>query len=200
MLRCPRLLDLCLLLMGLALYAWSSQPVLVKSAPPARTPRAQLPEIPPVPSPAPAVWLKRGLQLHVQSIRSGAGPKAATLKLTLRNDSLQSAFIPGTFCQEGDQADWWSHAVRVRVSDGRQNWVLGPSYGMRELHEHGDMPLVIKPGSVLQWEFRLGELTQDCDGEGVTPGWDELNEASRVSLICELQRPGFTVVSNHLRL
>ena len=199
MLRCPRLLDLCLLLMGLALYAWSNQSVGMKSTPPAIL-SSPSPSPSPPPASAPAVWLKQGLQLRLQSVRSGKGPRDTTLKLSLRNDSMVAAFVPGTFCQEGDQPDWWSHAVRVRVSDGRKDWILGPSYGMRELHEHGDMPLVIKPGAVLQWEFRLGELTQDCDGEGVTPGWDDLNEASRVSLVCELQRPGFTVVSNHLRL
>lgn len=199
MLRCPRLLDLCLLLMGLALYAWSNQSVGVKSTPPVIL-SSPSPSPSPPPASAPAVWLKQGLRLRLQSVRSGKGPRDATLQLSLLNDSLEAAFIPGTFCQEGDQPDWWSHAVRVRVSDGRKDWILGPSYGTRELHEHGDMPLVIQSGAVLQWEFRLGELTQDCDGEGVTPGWDDLNEASRVSLVCELQRPGFTVVSNRLSL
>jgi hypothetical protein len=140
------------------------------------------------------VWVQQGLQLQSRVVRAGQGPKDTTLRVTLRNTASVTAYIPGTFCQEGKDADWWSHGLRVRVSDGRKQWRLGPSYGARELHEHGDNPLTIAPGALLEWEFRLQEL--DPEGEG----WEQVPDRKRLSVVCELECAASQISSHPILL
>ena len=141
-----------------------------------------------------AIWLDQALRLHLE--RAGQ----ARLQLTLSNDSWAHCWIPGTFCRDGQDPDWWSQGVRVRVEPVVQNeavlpWRLGPSYGERSLHEHSTDVNVIQPLQSLRWEFALEGLVEAPDGE--TPhGWAQARGPFLVT--CELRQSGHKVVSNTL--
>lgn len=197
MFKTARLWDLLLLLLCVSLASWWPQPEVVSTGEP--VPRPERPHSPPVPPPfrpvsPEAVWLKVGLLLKLEQ---GSGPR---LRLTLRNTTRVNAYIPGTFCRQGTEGDWWSHGVRVIVRNGRQQWRLGPSYGTRELHEHSACPCWIGPNQQLSWDFELGRLDQNCDGEGYQPGWDGTAKGRRLEVVCQMPQAGYTLVSNRLTM
>lgn len=195
MTRNHRLLDLTLLLSLLSVVAMHPappQPQTPSPCPPTSVPSA------PTSTPQSGRWQDSALHLHLQKLPGWVPARQSRFQLTLRNDSDSSCWIPGTFCQEGEEPDWWSHGVRLRVSPtGRvpqPGWRLGPTYGERDLHEHDSFPMLIPAHQTLQWQFTLAELNQGSDGEPVRTDWESAQGPFQVQ--AELTQSGHQVLSN----
>lgn len=191
------LVDLSVLVVGLALAAFWQHAV-----PPAGGPRAGEPSRP-SPQPAQAEWRDSSLFLRLSRLPGQAEGRRARLRLSLTNNSEVRCWIPGTFCQEFEATDPFSHAVRVTVDSPSRThptgpWLLGPGYGERSLHHHASHTRTLGPGEQLSWEFCLGELIQLSEGIEPKVDWERAAGPFRVS--CQLSQPGHRVVSNTLQL
>jgi len=216
MLRNPRLLDLTLILGLLSVVALSQRMTDPKTATPPTNPPSVVVPSPATPSPTEGgVWQDSSLSLTLRRLPGPLEARRARLQLSLTNQSSQSCWIPGTFCQEGEEADWWSHAVRVKVDyayradlacplepglnpNPKGPWILGPSYGERDLHEHPSFPSLIKPQQTLSWEFCLGDLVQGTDSTPPAEGWERAE--GPFLLTCQLSQPDHGLQSNTLTL
>lgn len=172
-----------LLLAFLSLFALWKPPVAT-TPPPGSSPTAN-PQ---------AIWQDGLLSLKLSLLPGQSEARTTRLRLCLTNSSLSRCWIPGTFCLEGEEADWWSHGVRIKVEGLRSgSWRLAPSYGERALHEHAAFTNVIQPLQTLSWEFCLDGLVEVPTHE-VLQGWERARGPLR--LTCELSQPGHKLFSN----
>lgn len=205
--RNTRLLDLSLVWAFLSLIAFGQRSPQSTPVPPTRVPQPVVtPVVPSTPDPGAGsvLWSDPSLALKLRRLAGPAGPRRAPLQLSLSNRSANFCWIPGTFCQEGKEADWWSHAVRVTVESGRPNlkprasWRVGPRYGERDLHQHDSFLSFIGPEQQMTWEFCLDDLIEGVDGGPISESWERAEGHFWVT--CELSQPGHKLLSNRLEI
>ena len=169
-------------------------PIVAPTSPQPR-PVTPSPTARPKPPVDPTAPLGRDLKLTLELLQKDQDPHKVRLRVSVYNPGRCEVRIPGSFCQEGDEADWWSHAVRVKVSDGSRSWRLCPSYGLRELHTHPAYPMNIGPGERRTWGFALDGLSLE-QGEN----WEQALSARQLNVSCELAEKGACIRSNSLNL
>lgn len=173
------------------------------------------PATPTEPKTGTILWRDSSLSLALRRLPGTGSPRRARLRLTLSNHSADPCWIPGTFCQEGKESDWWSHAVRVNVAlESRFNraipaqlssqlkapgpWRVGPRYGERDLHQHESFLSYIRPQQQMDWEFCVGDLIEGTDGGPTSESWERAEGPFQIT--CELSQPGHRLVSNRLQV